>query len=456
MNLYIDVPRRPEASPRLSRSQLAQKIGTATNGYPRPAGVLVPRALAEICRSLPASNQDRNQDRNGDRRQRGREIVSSVSRSLRRLTPALLDLEMPHPSAALRTLPIEDRTRSVIDRFLPILAKEPSWTVGRYLRIPKFGARCLVDLLAACEETASGTTVAAADATGAPQKGSAGRTVVPFTPIDLGRLDDIARLLGNLLPMSGSDLARLLIDEGLATATVTLEHVTGVFRSMDRPAPFRAITCSGTEIALAGDANGFAATVAATAVRLVSHWGLSTVESLVERVRLLRAAPTSRSFVCRLLVALPRLRWLDSTMEWFSFLGDRSRLARGIAKVFAVAQRVPFSELRLALGKGQARAPQVPGQVLTRYLSDVAHCQLDGELVVSGERPDDAAPAGDEAVLVDLLGLARPDLDLHSLRSAAAARAVPPESVRRLLRDSPLFLRTRRSHFRLVGLPQPH
>jgi hypothetical protein len=378
MKLYIDVPRSPGAASSLTRAQVAQKLGAGTNGYPRPTGVIVPQSLAQICCSslLPSTM---------DRRQCGREVVLRVSRSMRRLTPDFLSLEMPHPSAVLRTLPIEDRTRGVLDRLLPVLAKEPAWTVGRYLRIPQFGARCLVDLLAAYEETARST----ASAELSPEPVAAGVIAVG---IDTGRLDDISRLLPSLLPMSSAELVRLLVDEGLATVDLTLEHLAEVYRGLDRQPPFRVVECGGIDIALGNDTNGFSATVVAAAVRLVSHWGLSSVASLVERVGVLRSAPTSRAFVCRVLVALPRLRWLDSTMKWFSFLGDRSRLARGIARVFAVARSVPFHELRRALGRGRARDQAVPGGVLTRYLSDVAHCQIDGDLVHRSPNLVDAAP----------------------------------------------------------------
>jgi hypothetical protein len=444
MNLYVEVPHSPVASTRLSRAQLTQKIGAGTNGYPRPAGVLLPRALAELCRPLSASPQDR--------RQCGREIVLWVSRSQRRLPSEILDLEMPHPSTVLHMLPIEDRTRGVLDRLLPLIAKEPVWTVGRYLRIPKFGARCLVDLLAAYEETL--TEPPGASVPGAVRSitsADAGRIVVPFTPVDLGRLDDIARLLGRLLPIAGAELGRLLAAEGLASAPVTLDHLAGVYRRMDRPAPFRTITSGGVDIAVAADNPGFAATVAATAVRLVSHWGLSTVESIVERVGVLRSAPTNRSIVCRLLVALPRLRWLDAAMEWFSFVGDRSRLARGIAKVFAVADRVPLRELRVALGKGQPRAPHVPMAVLERYLSEIAGCEIaPGGVHVRVPEPK-VALAGDEAVVAKLLSDAGAQLEIGALTDLASSASLPAARVRRVLRSSPIFFRTRDRQVRLVG-----
>ncbi len=377
MNLYVDVPRAPATSSRLTRSQVAQKIGSHSNGYPRPTGVLVPRALADLYPTLADSTQSR--------RQRGRDVVLRIERSLRRLPPAVLERAMPHPSTVLSALPIEDRTRSVLDRLLPLIAKEPTWTVERYLRIPQFGARCLVDLLAACEERALDAGPGKAARTLVDAGADSARTVVPFTPVDLGRLDDIARLLARLLPISGAELGRVLVDEGVASAPVALAHLIAVYRGLDRPIPFRMVMCGGMEIAVAADNHGFAATVTSTAVRLVSHWGLSTVDSLINRVAVLRSAPANRAFACRLLVALPRLRWLDDAMEWFSFLGDRSRLARAIAKMFAVARRVSIRDLRRALEKGRARGPELPTPVLERYLEDIAGCQIEDGLVSIGQ-----------------------------------------------------------------------
>ena len=448
MNLYVDIPRAPELALRLTRWQIAQRVGAGANDYPRPGGVLVPQPLSTLCRSLPASTDE-------DRRRSGRELVLSVARALQRLPAQLLNLEMPHPKTVLGTLPIEARTRAVIDRLLPILAKEPAWTVRRYLGIPKFGPRCLVDLLAACEEKQRGAALPEGPR-GSGRAGEAGGAIVPFTPIDLGRLDDIARLLGNLLPISTSELAQVLVREGLASAPVTLEHLAEVYRRMELAAPFRVLTHGGMAIAVGRDNHGFAATVAATAVRLVSQWGLSTVDSVVERVGVLRSAPTSRSFVCRLLVALPRLRWLDQAMEWFSFLDDRSPLARRIAKVFSVARRVPLRDLRRALDKGQARGPRTPPEVLARYLSDVGRCQVDGGQVV-GTAPIAAATLSrEEAILVSLLERARCDLDVDELTRAAEARALPRARVLRLLRDSPLFVRGPGRRVGLVGQPQRH
>ena len=380
MNLHVDVALAPTFPRLLSRAQLAQKVGAARYSYPRPDGVLVALPLREIGTLRLLIGQDRSE--------LGRVVIVEVARSMRHLPPKLLDLVVPHPNVVLRDLPIEARTRSVLERFLPTIARQPVWTVARYLGIPKFGARCLVDLLAACEESAR---------------------------------DDGAR------------------------------DTPGAVRPIAGAAPLRSITCGGRQLALARAPRDLAATVVATAVHMVSHWGLSTVESVIERVSVLRSAPADETVVRRLLAALPRLRWLDAARNWFSCLGDASRLARGVAQVFTVARRVPFRELRRALAKGQPRAPDVPKPVLQQYLRQIAGCQIEGALVVGTATVTPARLADDEAVLVELLASAPSDLQVRALGAAAAAHAIPPARVDRLVRRSPLFVRTRRHHVRLIG-----
>lgn len=371
MNLHMEVSAATHIAPSLlNRSQLAQKIGARDNDYPRPRGVLVPRALLGIY-SEPPSPTLTHPD---VRKHVGRDVVSHTARALRSVGCDLLNLPMPHPTAALRSLAIENRTRSVIERLLPLIAKEPHWTVGRYLQIPSFGARCLVDLLAASEEA-----IAAAAETPAP--------------------------------VNTTDALLLSV----------------------------------------ADSRSFSSTVTATAARLVSFWGLATVRSVIERVRAVKGLDTSKAMVCRLLVGLPQLRWLDDKMDWFSFTGDASRLARAVDKVFAVCDRIDLAELRRALDRGRPRADRVPRSVLERYLSEIADVEIDGRwLRRRAPAPTSPLPQN-EATLVELLQRAGGDADVRSLRAAAALRGIPGETVESLLRDSPLFLRATRLRIRLVG-----
>jgi hypothetical protein len=165
----------------------------------------------------------------------------------------------------------------------------------------------------------------------------------------------------------------------------------------------------------------------------------------------LKSFDTSKAMVCRLLVALPQLRWLDDEMEWFSFVGDGSRLARAVGKVFLVCDRIELAELRRALDKGRPRADRVPRGVLERYLSEIADVEIAGRWLRRRTREPPVPLTANEVALVELLDRAGGEADVRSLRVGATARDIPAETIETLLRDSPLFLRAGRLRVRLVG-----
>jgi hypothetical protein len=138
-------------------------------------------------------------------------------------------------------------------------------------------------------------------------------------------------------------------------------------------------------------------------------------------------------------------------MEWFSFVGDGSRLARAVSKVFVVCDRIELAELRRALDKGRPRADRVPRGVLERYLSEIADVEIAGRWLRRRTREPAAPLTASEATLVELLDRAGGAADVRSLRAGATARDIPGETVETLLRDSPLFLRAGRLRVRLVG-----
>ena len=78
-------------------------------------------------------------------------VVDRVQTRLRALPDEVLDAPLPAPGAALATLPLERRTVNTLRRADAASTKEAPWTIRRYLAIPRFGGRALVDLLAALE-----------------------------------------------------------------------------------------------------------------------------------------------------------------------------------------------------------------------------------------------------------------------------------------------------------------
>jgi hypothetical protein len=87
------------------------------------------------------------------------------------------------------------------------------------------------------------------------------------------------------------------------------------------------------------------------------------------------------TIVRRVLVALPRLRWLDARMGWFSFAGERSPLGKAVARVVAEGEARPLDDVVAALTASSASARRTPVPVLLRYLSEIAGCDIvDGVL----------------------------------------------------------------------------
>ena len=437
MSVFVSVSRLPVAPGRLGRSELAYKIGGADERrFPRT--VLVPRLVAGLCGELVVARQQRMPS--GEPRLRlGRAVVRAVTKGLRGLTGGILKVEMPHPRLALGSLAMEDRTRNVLERLLPVIGREAHWTVERYLAIPGFGARCLVDLLAAKEEVE-----AAGEHQPAPRSGPG---VLAATT------DEITALLVTLLPLRGAEVGTLLVQHRVVTAPLTLRALAELYAAAGQTVPFQIIHRDGVEIAVPTGSRGLATLVAAAAVRLVALGGVATAEMVAERVRVMARAEVTAAMVKRLLIALPRLRWLDDHMEWFSLTGDRSPMRQAIAKVFAVHDRVDRSELRAALEKVSG-ARHLPPEILDAYLSAVADCELDSRAVNPRAAAERVSLGGSEARLVALLATAGGELSRAALRRASFESGLSWATVTRLLKASPLLVTGPGDRVRLIGAPR--
>jgi len=439
MSVFVPVSRLPVAPGRLGRSELAYKIGGADERrFPRT--VLVPRLVAALCGELVAARQQRMPT--GESRLRlGRSVVRAVTKGLRALTGGVLEIEMPHPRLALGSLAMEDRTRNVLERLLPVIGRQAHWTVERYLAIPGFGARCLVDLLAAKQEWEEADDGARSLA---PRSGSG---------LLAATTGEITALLAAHLPLRGAEVGTLLVRHRVTTAPLTLRALAELYASAGETAPFQIIHRDGVEIAVATGSRGLATMVAAAAVRLVALAGVATADMVAERVRVLARADVTTAMVKRLLIALPRQRWLDDRMEWFSLTGDRSPLRQAIDKVFAVNDRVDPVELRAALEKisGERR---VPPEILDAYLSAIADCELAARAVSPRAAAARASLGGSEGRLVALLTSAAGEMSRATLRRQSAAGGLSWATVIRLLKVSPLLMTGPGDRVRLIGAPR--
>jgi hypothetical protein len=182
------------------------------------------------------------------------------------------------------------------------------------------------------------------------------------------------------------------------------------------------------------------------AARFVRTWGFTTVNMVAWRFRLLSRTGDSRIVLARrALERLPDICWLDPTCEWFSLLDRDSPLKAAIAKILSVAGDVDRDELGRALGK-RHQLRDAPPIVIQTYLTAL----LD-QLRASPAIP--ARLSHEERALVAMLRAAGGSDDLPSLRRQVDAQSLEPLAVIRALHTSPLFLRTSRGTYRLVGSP---
>jgi hypothetical protein len=242
------------------------------------------------------------------------------------------------------------------------------------------------------------------------------------------------RVVGRL-PVSAQRLEELLRGEGLARPPRNLAQLARLCRVQAGRVPFRVVRCGGMEIAVARAEHA----VATSALRLVRHWGLVSVQAVMDRARALTTEPVTAPTAFAVLDALLRTRWLGADRRWFSFLDPHGQLETSLGKIFSIAPRVRLDELRAALAKGLPGAQHAPTEALGRYLVDLGRCTIDGVFVRRAPAAGTSRPTRQEAAVVKLLEAAGRELEIGVLRRRARAVGLPRTTVNQLVRLSPLF-----------------
>ena len=376
MQIGEDNTARFAASVRLPLAGFTAKVGAGFRQYPRADGVLVPRALATLTPGL-ASHADVAElpSPQAARLRLGRAVVSEVARVMRTLPAEVLALPLPAPSQIIARSGIEHRTRNVVERLAPFETTRP-WSVARYLQIPRFGPRCLTDLLAAHDESSRPPGPAETTA-------HAGEPRPAGTPSD-AVLVGLARRLRGRAAAHGHRTAVALPGRRRSSRSRTSRCARWRAPST-RPGSPRPFASCDAAAARSPSRRAAPASRASPARRPRDR---SPPGASPRSSRSLRAASASATLavrettlVRRVLVALPRLRWLDDRMRWFSFTGERSPLGKTVERLFADADAIPIDVLVAALAASSVSARRTPPPVLTRYLSEISACDIvDGEV----------------------------------------------------------------------------
>jgi hypothetical protein len=286
--------------------------------FPRPGEPIVPRLLEEVVAGRRAAPGDhaldlvRASELGGTAwrhypeetcRQLAMLAVDRVQTRLAALPPEVLDAVLPAPAAAL-AFRLERRTLNTLRRAVAAGATEGPWTLRRYLKLPRFGGRALVDLLAAVEAREGGLPARA--------EGLAAERA----------LDRAIGFVAHRLPISEENAREELgRAAGGPTSPVDLSELARAAARRRGQVPFRMVEIGNVRVAVPPSQVTAARAAHRIALRAMRGWGAAAVRAVAAQLRGLPGAPASPSFVADLLSQLPTFRWVDRRRGWFALGG---------------------------------------------------------------------------------------------------------------------------------------
>ncbi len=390
MNAALDVLPNPQ-SPSRSRKHEGEPRNSNERRYPRSGGTLLPSELEylRVGDDIGLGPRTLMSGESPEMRARlGRRVVERLAKTAHALPRHILELEVPPPPIVLDTFLIDERTRRALERMQPYRDTQP-WTLARYLELPRFGPRCLVDLLAARAEK-----LATQEHTNhtAPSVGAKaidwGGTRVSLASETVMVLDLISRFLSQRTPVGMEQIHKHACDHGLKVPAATLADLLLLYRKSKRTPPFRIASLAGAEVAVRPHEQRSSGAISITATHFIDWWGLAPVESVASRSRLVTGCAISERTIHNVLEVSKGFVWLDDERTWFTFRQRDSSLLRLLTKMLTIGEWFDLVRVQLQVGKCQAQVRDVPRSVFARYLRTAVNCQIRATWA-RRRRPDD-------------------------------------------------------------------
>jgi hypothetical protein len=419
--------------------------------YPRSGEPIVPRLLAPLLRPLPGRRRTSIAGHDlASLRARtwgsltheesdhiGLLVIERVRCALLGAPRALLRCRLPGPEELVDRLVLERRTSDLLHQWIATGSTAGGWTIGRYLWIPGFGPRALVDMLAALEGKLGSRS------NSRRRKASlarADRRLYAPSPPSAVMVAQSMEVVGPLLPLSEKDAQAALRSAGLASSPVTLSELAHAAAQLGYEPPFHVLEIGGTKVAVAQPHITAARAAYAVASRAVHNWGVATVRGVAEQVSVMVTGVKRLGFVERLLMAIATFEWLDSEGGWFWFVGRPNRLLGDLVKVFSVVARLPIAQLWRAVCRAQTGPEQPPPSILPRVCAALPALHLRDDVVEATQLllgPPRISPA--EKRLVGVLERVERPLAVPEIRELTMAAGLSWRAVCRLLLTSPLI-----------------
>ena len=266
-------------------------------------------------------------------------------------------------------------------------------------------------------------------------------------------LDRAIRFVETQTPGLGSTAEREMRSHGLTQGDFAIASLVRIAELFGRRVPF---VYDSTSRTLRHEGDASQSEILSAARKLITHWGASTVDSVVSAVED-EGVHVKPAFVRAMLEEVIGFHWLDSHHDWF-WIRDlpRNRLLSQIEKIMAVAGSIEVADLRNGVGRHhRMHGFRPPRDVLAALCEDTGRFKREGSRILSkGDLADwRVLLADNERTLVELLFDEGLVMRKDELIARAIERGLNRNSVSVYLSYSPVLERYAPGVWGLRGAP---
>jgi hypothetical protein len=269
----------------------------------------------------------------------------------------------------------------------------------------------------------------------------------------LPALDRAIKLIQRTVPCSEADLSGELIHQRICDEALAIKSIAEAAKLTGRSLPVQRCNFRSSQFWVTEGDTKLPQSIIVLARKEMSADGVVTfdrVADLIERETYKNVLP---EFVRQIVATEDGFELLDQDAGWFWFPTSRNRLINTLRKLFAVADRIHVSEVRLAIQRFRRLNGFAPPQrVLLKLAEVLPDFERDGSFIkrakgVSPENWIEGAELTFATVLREHGGL----LDRITLEKECRERGMNEHTFVVYLHGSPLMLKLGRGVFGLVG-----
>ncbi len=272
-------------------------------------------------------------------------------------------------------------------------------------------------------------------------------------PAGLPALDRVIAAIVAGLPAPAAVIEAELQKRGLTSRAFRIEGIVGIAALLRRPAPFRVTDLEGERMVIASDYPRFPEVISAARQR-VRRYGMASLRDCLPQGRNRGNERRELNLLETVLSGQADFRWLQRGAGWFWFSdAANNRIASRIRKMLAVANPVGIAEARLGLQR--MGDPLPPNEILLEFCRQLPELSVDGDTI----RADAEIGIGEvlnhtERDIFQLLAGNDGCMSNSELICRSRVLGIKRPTFYQCVTSSPIVLRYKRSHYRLIGSRQ--